>query len=298
VRPASLSRLPVRLGIGLIAAIAVAPPALAAHSGPGQAAKPKVRRSIPLPATSPWALPPILLLHARTGASAPAAELRRRVLRSPKLLLSPKARRAVVRGQVAPSALELLLHVPRTGSPLLVFDADGARLRVQETTFTATRRALEGLDALPPAARPAALRMRQMSPSSYQVAAPRGGMLGAQAVAVAKRYLGIPYVWGGASPHGGFDCSGLVMFVYAKLGVHLDHYAAFQFHEGTPVAPGDLQPGDLVFFEPTATGPGHVGMYIGGTEFIQAPHTGDVVKISSLTEAFYRSEFVGAVRPY
>jgi cell wall-associated NlpC family hydrolase len=52
-----------------------------------------------------------------------------------------------------------------------------------------------------------------------------------------------------------------------------------------------------VFFEPTASGPGHVGMYIGGTEFIQAPHTGDVVKISSLTEPFYRSEFVGAVRP-
>jgi hypothetical protein len=257
-----------------------------------------VRRSIPLPATSPWALPPILVLHARRRASAAPAVLRRRVLHSPKLLLSPQARRAVVRRQVAAGALDLLLHVPRTGSPLLVFDAAGARLRVQETTFTATRRALEGLDALPSAARPAALRMRQMSPSTYQVAAPRGGMLGAQAVAIAKQYLGIPYVWGGASPQGGFDCSGLVMFVYAKLGVHLDHYAAFQFHEGTPVAPGDLQPGDLVFFEPTASGPGHVGMYIGGTEFIQAPHTGDVVKISSLTEPFYRGEFVGAVRPY
>ena len=297
VRRALLSRLPVTMGLGLLAAALAAGPALAAHEAPGQRAKAKVRRSIPLPATSPWALPPILVLHTRTGASAPAAELRRRVLHSPKLLLSPAARRAIVRGQAAPGALDLLLHVPRTGSPLLVFQAEGAGLRVQETTFSATRLALEGLDALPVTARPAQLRMRQMSASTYQVAAPRGGMLGAQAVAIARQYLGIPYVWGGASPVGGFDCSGLVMFVYAKLGVHLDHYAAFQFHEGTPVAPGDLQPGDLVFFEPTASGPGHVGMYIGGTEFIQAPHTGDVVKISSLTEPFYRSEFVGAVRP-
>jgi hypothetical protein len=260
--------------------------------------KPKVERSIPLPATSPWALPPVLVLHARRSASAPAAQLRRRVLHTPKLLLSPKARRAVVAGRVTPAALDLLLHVPRVGSPLLVFDASGSRLRVQETSFATTRRALEGLAALPKLAQPAAIRMRQMSPSSYQVAAPRGGMLGAQAVAIAKQFLGIPYVWGGASPQGGFDCSGLVMYVYAKLGVHLDHYAAFQFHEGTPVGQGDLQPGDLVFFEPTASGPGHVGMYIGGTEFIQAPHTGDVVKISSLTEPFYANEFVGAVRPY
>ena len=254
-----LSRLSPRLGLGLLAAIVAAVPAQAAHEAPRQAAKPKVRRSIPLPATSPWALPPILVLRARGTASAPADELRRRVLHSPKLLLSPKARRAVARRQVAPGALDLLLHVPRTGSPLLVFDATAAHLRVQETTFTATRRALEGLDALPVTARPAALRMRQMSTSSYQVAAPRGGMLGAQAVAIARQYLGIPYVWGGASPRGGFDCSGLVMFVYARLGVHLDHYAAFQFHEGTPVAPGDLQPGDLVFFEPTASGPATSG---------------------------------------
>jgi cell wall-associated NlpC family hydrolase len=176
-----------------------------------------------------------------------------------------------------------------------VFDAQGPRLRVQETSFAMTRRALEGLATLPSPARPAAIRMRQMSPSTYQVQAPKGGMLGAQAVAIARQYLGIPYVWGGASPQGGFDCSGLVMYVYAKLGVRLDHYAAFQFHEGTPVAPGDLQPGDLVFFEPTASGPGHVGMYIGGTEFIQAPHTGDVVKISSIS-GWYASTYVGARR--
>ena len=66
--------------------------------------------------------------------------------------------------------------------------------------------------------------------------------------------------------------------------------------EGVPVPPQALQPGDLVFFEPGPNGPGHVGMYIGGGNFIQAPHTGDVVKISSLYEDWYSSTYVGARR--
>jgi cell wall-associated NlpC family hydrolase len=123
-----------------------------------------------------------------------------------------------------------------------------------------------------------------------------GGTRGEQAVVIAERYLGIPYRWGGADPQTGFDCSGLTKFVYAQLGVSLIHYAAAQFHEGTPVPPALLEPGDLVFFEPTALGPGHVGIYVGGGEFLHAPHTGDVVKISSLTGR-YRTGFVGAVRP-
>jgi cell wall-associated NlpC family hydrolase len=86
------------------------------------------------------------------------------------------------------------------------------------------------------------------------------------------------------------------MLVYRKLGVTLDHYAAFQWLEGQRVAPQHLEPGDLVFFDMAADGPGHVGMYIGGGQFIQAPHTGDVVKISTLDS--YASKYVGAVRPY
>ncbi len=115
-------------------------------------------------------------------------------------------------------------------------------------------------------------------------------------MAIAERYLGIPYVWGSANPKVGLDCSGLTMLVYGKLGVSLDHYAAFQWLEGERIAPADLQPGDLVFFDMETDGPGHVGMYIGSGEFIQAPHTGDVVKISTL--ASYASKYVGAVRPY
>ena len=113
-----------------------------------------------------------------------------------------------------------------------------------------------------------------------------GGVVG-----IAMRYLGVPYVWGGASP-AGFDCSGLVMYVYAQLGVSLPHYTGAQWNMGVPVSRSDLQPGDLVFFD----GLGHVGIYIGGDQFIHAPHTGDVVKISSLNEGWYAATYVGARR--
>jgi cell wall-associated NlpC family hydrolase len=126
---------------------------------------------------------------------------------------------------------------------------------------------------------------------------PGNGGLGDRAVALAERFLGVPYVWGGASPTTGFDCSGLVQYVYAQLGVTLTHYTGAQFHEGVPVPASQLLPGDLVFFEPSAAGPQHVGIYIGNGQFVDAPHTGDVVKISSLADPAYASDYVGAVRP-
>jgi cell wall-associated NlpC family hydrolase len=112
-----------------------------------------------------------------------------------------------------------------------------------------------------------------------------GGVVG-----IAMHYLGTPYVWGGASPSG-FDCSGFVMYVYSQIGVSLPHSSYAQYGYGSPVSRGDLQPGDLVFFD----GLGHVGLYVGGGNFIHAPHTGDVVKISSLT-GWYASTFVGGRR--
>jgi len=114
-----------------------------------------------------------------------------------------------------------------------------------------------------------------------------GGVVG-----IAMQYLGTPYVWGGASP-GGFDCSGFAMYVYSQVGVSLPHNAAMQYNTvGTYVPRDQLQPGDLVFFD----GLGHMGIYIGGGQFIHAPHTGDVVKISSLDDSWYAATYVGAKR--
>jgi cell wall-associated NlpC family hydrolase len=122
------------------------------------------------------------------------------------------------------------------------------------------------------------------------VAAPSGGGGNSALVDIAMRYLGIPYVYAGADPSG-FDCSGFTMYVYAQVGISLPHTAAMQFGMGTPVSYDQLAPGDLVFFY----GLGHVGMYIGGGNFIHSPHTGDVVKISSLA-GHYASVFDGARR--
>jgi len=125
-------------------------------------------------------------------------------------------------------------------------------------------------------------------PSSTAPPAPpptHGGVVG-----IAMQYLGTPYVWGGASP-GGFDCSGFVMYVYAQMGVSLPHSSYAQYGYGSPVSRDQLEPGDLVFFD----GLGHVGIYVGGGSFIHAPHTGDVVKISSLS-GWYASTFVGGRR--
>jgi cell wall-associated NlpC family hydrolase len=110
-----------------------------------------------------------------------------------------------------------------------------------------------------------------------------------QVVGIALQYLGIPYVWGGSSPSTGFDCSGFTSYVFAQVGVSLPHHAASQYGYGTPVPYDQLAPGDLVFF----SGLGHVGIYIGGGQFVHAPHTGDVVKISSLGG---HGSYVGARR--
>ena len=116
-----------------------------------------------------------------------------------------------------------------------------------------------------------------------------GGSGRSSAVAIAQRYLGVPYVWGGASPSG-FDCSGLVMYVYAQLGIGLSHGATDQQRASTPVPISALQPGDLVFFG-SASYSYHVGIYVGGGSMIHAPHTGAVVSYGSVGGAWIGGRF-------
>jgi cell wall-associated NlpC family hydrolase len=103
--------------------------------------------------------------------------------------------------------------------------------------------------------------------------------------------LGKPYVFGGAGPNS-FDCSGLTMMAYKQIGINLNHYVPDQYSASQRVSRANLQAGDLVFFNHN----NHMGMYVGNGKFIQAPHTGDVVKISSLSDAYYASVFMGGGR--
>jgi peptidoglycan DL-endopeptidase CwlO len=161
--------------------------------------------------------------------------------------------------------------------------AEAAQQRQLEA---AARARLAG--ASPPSTGSIAVGAAAVTPEGSTVAPPNvhGGVVG-----IAMRYLGVPYRWGGASPSTGFDCSGFVMYVFAQIGVSLPHSTYALYGMGTPVSRDQLQPGDLVFF----SGLGHMGIYIGSGQFIHSPHTGDVVKISSLS-GYYSSNYVGARR--
>ena len=117
---------------------------------------------------------------------------------------------------------------------------------------------------------------------------PTVNTIGAQALRWALRARGSPYVWGAAGPHA-FDCSGLVLWAYAHVGISLPHLAAAQYNMGIHVGRNQLQPGDLVFFYSDI---GHVGLYIGNDLMVDAPDFGEVVQVQQVMWPYY----VGAVR--
>ena len=120
--------------------------------------------------------------------------------------------------------------------------------------------------------------------------------LGEQIVAKAKTCLGVRYVWGGQSMKG-FDCSGLVYYVLKSVDYSPSRSSSEQYKMGSYVSKSKLQPGDLVFFAGTyKSGISHVGIYIGDGQFIHAPQSGDVVKISDLNSSYYKSHYYGARR--
>jgi cell wall-associated NlpC family hydrolase len=157
----------------------------------------------------------------------------------------------------------------------------------------AAERAAAALRAEQAATTRAAAVFSSANPPSPPHVSGSGGA--ATAVAWAYQEIGRPYVWAAAGPSS-FDCSGLTQYVWAKAGVYLDHYTGAQYHEGVHVSRSQLEPGDLVFFvgsDGSYSAPGHVGIYIGGGEMIDAPYTGVNVREDSA----FRSDYVGAVRP-
>jgi cell wall-associated NlpC family hydrolase len=135
-----------------------------------------------------------------------------------------------------------------------------------------------------------------IAPGAARLLAGMGAGVGADAVREALRFLGTPYVWGGASPAGGFDCSGLVQYAYALHGVSVPHFAASQAALGVAVARDALRAGDVVYFADATGYVHHIGLYVGDDWFVHAPHTGDVVKLSQLGSPYYAGEYAGARR--
>ena len=132
-----------------------------------------------------------------------------------------------------------------------------------------------------------------------QVAARTSALPGGQAAqitAIARDLLGWPVVWGGASPAGGFDCSGLVQYVYRRAGIELPRTADLQFLVGRAIAPAALRPGDLVYFTTYEPGASHVGIYIGRDKFIHTSFSQGVVAIGDMNDAYFVKRYYGAKR--
>jgi len=141
--------------------------------------------------------------------------------------------------------------------------------------------------------------------TSADIPIPPTSKIGRAVVKAALQMRGVPYSWGGGGSGGpsrgiergantvGFDCSGLTQYALAKFGVKIPRVTYDQFRAGKPVPVNRMQAGDLVFFNPSSRGPGHVGIFIGNGQFLHAPQTGDVVKIGNLKD---RSDLVGVRR--
>jgi len=217
-----------------------------------------------------------------------ALSFERTVQRREQQLQQLKRRREATVASLASKRQEIQSALARQKHLLASIHTTITQLQVQEAArerrlkAEAEARLRQELAAREAAAKAAAQARAHQPPSVVPppVSVPIGnpGAGHPQAASIALQYLGVPYVWGGASPSG-FDCSGLVMYVYAQLGISLPHYTVAQWNATIPISQSQMLPGDLVFFNSL----GHVGIYIGGGQFVDAPHTGSVVRIDSLS---------------
>ena len=235
--------------------------------------------------------------QAQAAAVAKAAEVAARAADAVSSAQAAKAAAATAAATAAASVAQAAKAAAAKTAALVLVDA------AQQTLGSASANAA-ALAAKAEQARLAALTTQRTMPTSTQ--APSGS---AAAVAIAWAYkeIGIPYSWGGGNSSGptygilqgsgtlGFDCSGLTLFAWAHAGVTLPHSSQAQYNLGRHVSFGQLAPGDLIFYASNTSDPGtihHVTLYIGGGKMIEAPHTGDVVKVSTV----YTSGFIGGTR--
>ncbi|MDO8963777.1 MAG: NlpC/P60 family protein [Coriobacteriia bacterium] len=238
------------------------------------------------------------ILNRITGSDtdlvADMAGDRTRVAAARASLENRESEQTALRAEVASKKLVVERAVAKQRAFVTSLDREVAKL-VKDESARLARVAAE-------AARQAALRGAADKPSDRTTDLSKLGASHGNALSVARRYLGVPYLWGGTTPSG-FDCSGLMQYAYRETGISLPRTSRSQYRIGAFI-PADrldlLEPGDLVFF-----GYGgdsrrvhHVGMYAGNNVFLHAPGTGDHVKYSSLTERISsRGDYVGAVRP-
>jgi len=234
---------------------------------------------------------------ARTDALTVVAvtEARTKVETSKRTLETRRVEQIALRDEAGRRKAEMESAVARQRTFLAGIKADIAQLVSQERE----RREREAREA---AARALAARNTTTKAAARPFDPSALGEPHPQVVSIARTYLGVPYVWGGTTP-AGFDCSGLTLYCYREIGIQLPRTSRSQFRTGAYIPPDRLdllEPGDLVFFGRNAD-PGrvhHVGIYVGDGEFLHAPQSGDVVRVSSLTGRIAsRGDYVGATRP-
>jgi peptidoglycan DL-endopeptidase CwlO len=204
-------------------------------------------------------------------------------------LVSEQAQAGVQKQAMASNAASVRAHLAKSKQVLTQANSTVKRLIAEQKAREAAAARAAAAAALA-AQRAYNRRAYASSGGSVNYGNPPVSGTGAKAVWYAEKKLGCPYVWAASGPNT-FDCSGLVMWAYAQVGISLPHYSREQINCGKPVGKSNLEPGDLVFFGSPIH---HVGMYVGGGRFIEAPYSGASVRISNLSN---RSDYAGACRP-